>query len=268
MMTNKPHLIALAAVVLVVVVLMNLPNRASAHLRVALSSLFLPLFGFASSSQQVVDGGVNLLVPRRILVEQNERLRKENDRLRLEQQQALETDRENARLRVALGWQKKSGAHYRIARVVGNDPANWWRTAQIDLGSRDGVRVDLPVMTVEGLVGRIAEVGFDRSQVLLLGDPNCRFSALVLETGDRTGIVAPGNVSGGHQSVVLTLPNSEQLRLGQQVVTSGLGGIFPRGILVGRIVDIHPAEYGLYTEAQVKLAVNLNRLDEVWVWFP
>ena len=267
-MTNRSHLIALGFVLLLVMVVLNLPSRTVARLQVAMGSLFLPLFGFASSTQQAVDGAVNLLVPRRVLVEQNERLRKDNDQLRLELQRAQQTEAENARLRQALGWQRKAGAHYRLARVVANDPANWWRSAQIDLGSRDGLRADLAVRTLEGLVGRVSEVGFDRSQILLLGDPYCRFSALVQETGDRTGIISPGATAASQQSVVLTLPNNDQLRLGQRVVTSGLGGVFPAGILVGHITDIRPAEYGLYTEAQVKLAVNLNRLDEVWVIVP
>jgi rod shape-determining protein MreC len=268
MMTNRSHLIALGIVVLLSMVLLNLPSRAAAHLRTAIGSLFLPIFGFAGSAQQAAEAGVNLLVPRRTLIEQNERLRKENQQLRLEAQRSQETDRENARLRQALGWQQKAGTHYRLARVVGNDPVNWWRSAQIDLGSRDGLRADLPVVTTDGLVGRVSEVGFDRSQVLLIGDPNCRFSARVVETGDRTGIISPGSAAASRQTVILTLPNSDQLKLGQKVVTSGLGGVFPRDILVGWIMDIRPAEYGLYTEAQVKLSVNLNRLDEVWVQFP
>lgn len=253
---------------LLAMVLLNLPSRMASHLRAGISSLFLPIFGFAGSAQQTAESGINLLVPRRTLVDQNERLRKENQQLRLEAQHSQETERENARLRQALGWQQRAGARYRLARVVGNDPVNWWRSAQIDLGSRDGLRADLPVLTTEGLVGRVSEVGFDRSQILLIGDPNCRFSARVVETGDRTGIISPGSSVSSRQTVILTLPNSDQLKLGQKVVTSGLGGVFPRDILVGWIVDIRPAEYGLYTEAHVKLAVNLNRLDEVWVAFP
>ncbi len=268
MMTNRSHLIALGIVALLAMVLLNLPSRTAARLQSVFSSLFLPLFGFASATHQAVDGSLNLLVPRRALVELCDRLRLENDQLRLQLQQARQTELENARLRQALNWQPLAPYRFRLARVVANDPANWWRSAQIDLGSRDGLRADLPVLTPEGLVGRVASVGFDRSHVLLLGDPNCRFSALVQETGDRTGIVSPGPGAPAQQTVILTLPNSDQLRLGQHVVTSGLGGVFPRGVLVGRIIDIRPADYGLYTEAQVQIAVNLNRLDEVWVAFP
>ena len=57
------------------------------------------------------------------------------------------------------------------------DPANWWRTVQIDLGSRDGIQTNQPVLTAEGLVGRVSSVSYVSSQVVLIGDPNCRVSA-------------------------------------------------------------------------------------------
>jgi rod shape-determining protein MreC len=70
------------------------------------------------------------------------------------------------------------------------DPANWWRTVQIDLGSRDGVTDNLPVLTADGLVGRVSSVGLTRSQVVLIGDPNCRVSALVENPAHDTGVIS------------------------------------------------------------------------------
>ncbi len=148
-------------------------------------------------------------------------------------------------------------------------PGNWWGAVQIDLGSRDGVVTNLPVGTVEGLVGRIQSVGFDRSQVALIGDPNCRVSALVQETRDA-GIINPGSSTIGDQQVAYLsyLPPSSVLTNGQSVVTSGLGGVFPPGIHIGKIIDTRSVGYGLYFEAQIKLWVNLNHLEEVWVILP
>ena len=90
--------------------------------------------------------------------------------------QAEETARENARLRHLLGWQQQTAWKFKLARVVLREPANWWRTAQIDLGTRDGLRVNLPVLTTDGLVGRVSSVSLTRSQVTLLGNPNCKVS--------------------------------------------------------------------------------------------
>ena len=176
--------------------------------------------------------------------------------------------RENERLRALYGWTKVSPWKVKLARVIARDPANWWRNIHIDLGQRDGLRTDLPVLTADGLVGRVAEVGEARSRVVLVGDPNCRVAALALE-----GRVAVDNgvISGGSSVVdpslveLSYLSRNSGLKPGQMIVTSGLGGVFPKGIPIGHLVDFRSIEYGLYTEARVKLAVNLNQLEEVWV---
>ena len=103
--------------------------------------------------------------------------------------QAQETASENARLRQLVGWQRQTSWKLKLAKVVLREPANWWRTVQIDLGSRDGLRLNLPVLTTEGLVGRISSVSLTRSQVVLLGDPNCKVSARVENETRDTGII-------------------------------------------------------------------------------
>ncbi len=148
------------------------------------------------------------------------------------------------------------------------EPANWWRTVQIDLGTRDGVRENLPVLTTDGLVGRIASVSLTRSQVVLVGDPNCRVSALVENETHDTGIIIGGGPLDSSLLELSHLSSNANLKPGQGVVTSGLGGIFPKGIPIGKIADSRVAEYGLYTEGRVQPAANLGALEEVWVLFP
>ena len=168
-----------------------------------------------------------------------------------------------------LGFQKQSRWNLKAARVIGRDPANWWRTIKIDLGRQAGSQLDLPVLTAEGfLVGRVSEVGLGYSQVTLVGDPNCRVAALVQETRDN-GIVGPSSSSTLDPSLAdITLLRSSDLKTGQKVVTSGLSEIFPKGILIGEILDYRNVSYGLYQEARIKLAVNVNRLEEVFVKMP
>jgi len=111
---------------------------------------------------------------------------------------------------------------------------------------------------------------------VLLGDQNCRVAALVKETAEN-GIIMPyaadpavvtltylsrgSSVKGGQTVVTSGL----ELKPGNAVLTSGLGGVFPSGIRIGEIVDVRNVGFGLYQEARVKLAVNLNALDQVWV---
>jgi rod shape-determining protein MreC len=267
-MLRRPHYIVLVLVVALTLIILNLPAHTSARLKLAIGSLFLPLFGLASYSHQVGDKTGEVLVPRSELARQNEALRREQQQHRLESLQAGEMARENARLRNLLGWQQKAPWKLKLARVVLREPANWWRTVQIDLGSRDGARVNLAVLTAEGLVGRIASVSFTRSQVVLLGDPDCKAAALVEDGARDTGVIEDASALDSALVTMAYLPKDANLKPGQRVLTSGLGGIFPKGIPIGKIVDFAPVDYGLYTEARVKLAANLSALEEVWVLFP
>jgi rod shape-determining protein MreC len=268
-MSKRPHYIILSLVALLTLLVLNLPHQTASRIKLVIGGLFLPLVGLTSSGQQAVSQGVAAITPRRELLKQNEQLRRDNERSPILAMQAQEALRENERLRQLLGWQKQTPWKLKLANVILREPANWWRTVQINLGSRDGLRVDLPVLTPEGLVGRTSSVGLTSSQVVLLGDPNCRVSALIQETRD-TGVISSGSAGPRNYSLVdlAFLPNNSNLKPGQSVVTSGLGGIFPKGIPVGKVADFHSAEDGLYTEARVKLGANLSALEEVWVLFP
>lgn len=267
-MLKRPHYIAAALLVLAALLLLNLPGRATARLKLAISGLFLPLFGVTGAAQQTADKAANALIPRSELIRQNEILLRENDKLRLQSVQAEQIARENNRLRKLIGWQQQTSWKLKLANVVLRDPANWWRTIQIDLGARDGIREDLPVLTMDGLVGRVSSVSHTRSQVVLLGDPNCRVSALVENAAGDTGIIAAGGLFDGSFIDLSYLSRHAEFKPGQSVVTSGLGGIFPKGIPIGKIVDTRQVGYGLYVEAQVKLAANIGALEEVWVMLP
>ena len=104
------------------------------------------------------DRAADTVLPRGELLKEIEELRRENQQLRIQQQQADATARENDQLRALVGWQRQTPWKLKLASVVLREPANWWRTVQIDLGSRDGVRVNLPVLTTDGLVGRVSSV--------------------------------------------------------------------------------------------------------------
>ena len=145
-------------------IILNLPTRATARLKLGIGSVFLPLFGIASSTQQVTEAGDAITGAASELLRQNEELRHEVEKLRAQATQAEETTKENTKLRQLLGWQRQTPWKMKLGRVVLRDPANWWRTVQIDLGSRDGISNNLPVLTMDGLVGRISAVSLTRLQ--------------------------------------------------------------------------------------------------------
>ncbi|HKQ39397.1 MAG TPA: rod shape-determining protein MreC [Verrucomicrobiae bacterium] len=265
-MFKRPYYIALGIVVLVTLVVLKLPARTTSQLKLAISGLFLPFFGLATSTQKLAEKAGDSIAPRSSLLAQIEQLQTDNQELKLRLAQYETAVQENSRFRQYYGWEKQLSYKPKLARVIGRDPANWWRTLRIDKGLRDGVTTNCAVLTHEGLVGRVSEAGFAQAQVVLLGDPNCRVAVLVEESRDH-GIIAPASSSPLDPALVdlSYLPRQSQLRAGQRIVTSGEGGVFPPGILVGYLVDFRSIGYGLYQEARVKLAVRMNALEEVFV---
>jgi rod shape-determining protein MreC len=270
-MLRKSHYIALAAVALMTLVLLKLPNRAVTRLKVAIGSSFLPTFGLIGSSEGLVDHASNAIAPKKELLRQLKELENQNRELRVRSMQWESVARENLRLRQQLGLPRlRTDWNLKVGNVVARDPANWWRSLKIDLGARDGLVTNAPVLTAEGLVGRISEVGFAQSQVVLLGDPDCRVAVMVEETREH-GVIAPesaGPLDDSLVDIAFLLSRSSQLKAGQRIVTSGDGGIFPKGIPVGHVVDTRSVGYGLYTEARAKLAVSIGTLEEVFVKLP
>jgi rod shape-determining protein MreC len=267
-MLRKKHYLALGAVTLVALLIFSLPPRATSRLKLAVGSWFLPLFGLASTAEQLPADLADSVLPRRELLRQIDNLRRTNEVLHVQALQAAAIARENSQLRAFLGWQQQRPWKLRLANVVLRDPANWWRTVQIDLGSRDGLRENLPVLTTNGLIGRVSSVGVTRSQVVLLGDPNCRVSARVENQAHDMGIISASGPLDNSLAQLTYLAGGANLKSGENVVTSGQGGIYPAGIPIGQIVDSRPVEFGLYTEARVKLSANLGALEQVWVLLP
>ena len=266
---KRPHYIALGLIALLALAILNLPDRASARLKAGISSLFLPLLGLANSSEQLADEALDQLTPRRELLRQNQELRRERDQLLQRARQADALERENAQLRQRLGWQQQQPHKVRLAQVVLREPSNWWRAVQIDLGSRDQITNNLSVLSAEGcLVGRIAAVSLTRSQVVLVGDPNCHVAAVVENETHDTGVIGTSTPLNGGFVQLGYLSQTANLRPGQRVKTSGLGGIFPPGIPIGQIVDSEPTADGFGRVARVRLAANLDALEEVWVLWP
>ncbi len=266
-MLNRSHYIALGVVVLVTLILLNLPSHTTARLKVAIGSLFLPLFGLANSSDQLANKAGDVITTRNELLKQNEALRDENQELRLQAIQAQEITRENARLRQIIGWKQTKPWTLKLAKVVLHDPANWWRTVQIDKGRLDGITLNLPVMTIDGLVGRISSVGPATSTVVLIGDRDCKVAAEISETQD-TGVIGATDLADNSLVTLGFLKPNAKLTPGYQVITSGQGGIFPPGIPIGKIADSREVDSGLSAEARVKLTAKLSSLDEVLVVFP
>ena len=268
-MLKRSHYAVFVLILLAGLALVGQSERARTRLKRAVGGLFLPLFGIASSAQSFADRSAAALTPRPELQRQIEQLQEELQHHRLAAMQWEEVARENGRLREAQGLYRQYPWKFKMAKVVGRDPANWWRTILINLGTRDGLTNHLPVVCSEGLVGRLSEVGYSHSTVVLLGDPDCRVPVIVKETRD-CGVIAPAETGPIDNTIVdlKYLSSNSALKTGHQVLTSGLANLFPQGILVGQIADVRTVQFGLHLEARVRLAARLNTLEEVFVLLP
>lgn len=267
-MLKRSHSIAIGTCGLLLLVLLNLPAPAAARLKLAVGGVFLPLFGLGNATSSFVDRASYQAIPRQTLIAELRRLEEENAQLRLLAAQGTDAIAENNRLRSQLGAMPRGPWKPRPVRVVGRDSTTWWRSLIVDYGSRDGAQLNQPVLTAEGLVGRIAVVGHSHSQVALIGDAACGVAVLVAETRDQGIIKGPQPTSDAGMVEMTTFQHSPQILAGHSIVTSGHGGIFPKGLPVGRVIDTRDVGSGLSTAARVRLGANLNRLEELWVLVP
>ena len=203
----------------------------------------------------VWDGYISVLGAHR----ENEQLR---DRVAQLEQQTVrlgELERENARLSELLDFRARLEGTVYSARVIGRDPLPWFRTLTLDRGERDGVRRGMAVLAPQGVVGQISTVSRTAAQVLVLTDTNSGIDALVQRTRAR-GIVQ-GDLEAG--CYMKYLRRAEDVVVGDQVVTSGLDGIFPKGIIVGEVTDVGLRNRGLLQGAVVQPSAPLDRIEEV-----
>jgi rod shape-determining protein MreC len=198
----------------------------------------------------------------------NQRLKVENDQLRASAQALRGAESENLRLKSALGYQGHSAFALVSARVIGRSPANWWSTVVIDKGTADLVQKEMPVVTPDGLVGKVVNVEEHSAIVLLVSDENCRVAATVEGTKEQ-GIIrveVRGKRTSNNIMPRMTLDFLSRfapLQPGQKIYTSGAGSIYPPGILAGQIIEFKSRE--LDGVAVIEPAVDIAALADVFV---
>jgi rod shape-determining protein MreC len=199
---------------------------------------------------------------------QNQRLQTVVDTLTIDNLRLKEVEGENERLRKLLRFQQLNPTYdFRggqvIARVTSEGPSNYLHTISIDLGQEHGIRPGMPVVTERGLVGRIYTVAATTSTVLLITDPSSGVNALIQRDSSRaTGVV---NGQAGAEPVMEYIPQDADVVAGDLVITSGLGGAFPKDLIIGQVVQIRKHDYDMFQQAVVRPTVNFDRLEVVLV---
>ena len=221
------------------------------RLRGSFGDVAAPVLGVLSEPVAAVDRAIARFHDMVALYDENGRLREENTRLLQWQQAAQQLATENTRLRELLKLAPDPSASFVSARVIANSGGTYFRSVLIDAGGGDGVVRGQAAITGEGLVGRITEVGERASRILLLTDINSHIPIAL--DGTRERAVLAGDNS--NQPRLLYLPARATVKVGDRVVTSGNGGIFPPGLPVGVIAAIQD---GI---VRVEPYAELSRLD-------
>ena len=219
--------------------------------RMELIDRVIPNFSWATSP---LTGTINILRSARSykrIYQQNRDLRRELQQMKAWKEAALQREQENARL-LDLNKVRLDPKFTKITGVVLADSGNLFRqTALLNVGKRDGIVDGWAAIDGIGLVGRIAGVGERTSRVILLGDTSSRV-AVTIESNGQTGLVVGDNTS---RPPIEFLETPETVRPGDRVMTSGDGGVFPSGILVGQVTQTQSGRL------RVRLAADMQRLE-------
>jgi rod shape-determining protein MreC len=263
---KKSYVISAVAAIAIAVLLLLLPSKPSTRLKEVGTGLFLPFFTTKKKVADSMDSLSRATKSADELRKRNLELEAEIQELRVRQQEAEEAIRQYNILADFVRFPDWERWDLVAARVIARDPANWWRTISIDVGRREQVRIGMPVVTPQGLVGRIIEVQGALSKVQLLGDEKCKVGAMLYESREA-GIIQINNSNRVNPMIVDLdyLPSYSNPEQGDWVITSGLGGGLPRGIRIGQVLDSETVGYGLYKQSRVRLAVKMSSLEHVMV---
>src|SRR6266699_4327682 len=205
--------------------------------------LIAPFLSSGSGLQKQITSVRSGLKSLEDLERENTALRVENRELRATNQGLRDVEHEVNRLRHALNYRERSVFKLIAAEIVARDSSTWWRTVTINRGRRDAIETDMPVVTDVGLVGKTTTVSDTISVVLLISDESCRIASSV-EGSREQGIVSGERVTGGLTPFLDLnfLSKQADLKPGQKVYTSGVGGVFPSGLLIGAVQSFRVRE--------------------------
>lgn len=192
---------------------------------------------------------------------ENEALKKKVNDLRAQIVHLEELERENQRLRELLNFRKEISAPMLPAEIIATSPTPWIDTFIVDKGTKAGIQPGMPVVSEKGIVGYILKTTRFVSTVMVLTHYNCRVDAIIQRT--RSHGVVGGLLEG--QCRLFNVLRTEDVSVGDRVVTSGFGNRFPRGLLIGVVKKVKKKPFGLFQEAEITPSVDFNKLEEVYI---
>ncbi len=195
------------------------------------------------------------------LEKENRRLKQRIAELQEENNQAKEMKLTMDRLKNLLQFRQENTQTMIGAEVIGQDPSSWFKSVTIDKGERDGVKKGMAVISAAGVIGQILKTAPHYATVLLITDYNSAIDSIVQRT--RAKAIVEGN--GENRCQLKYLLRTEEVAVGDAVVTSGLAGNFPKGLRVGEVKKVDKKGHGVFQYAELVPSVDLSKLEEVFV---
>lgn len=221
-----------------------------------------PLQAAVQTALSPVRDGWAYLVHFGDLTRENHALKQEVAELKSEVLELKGLESENARLRSLVGLEERKKYRTIAAHVLGMPASNWWSSIIVNRGRADGVRPSMPVMAGGGLVGQVQDVSENVTKVMLLNDVQSGVSAQVQRTGE-VGIIK-GQLKD-KKLVLQYISHDSTIRKGDTILTSGLGGIFPKALYIGKVTAVREPTYSLYKIVEVATPVDFVNLSEVLI---
>lgn len=225
-----------------------------------------PLEGAITRAAQNVASRTEQSQSLQALQARNAELESLNNKLMVDNVRLREVERENELLRQLLNYTRSNPQlSYQtttvIGRSIGVDPTNLLYFIYVDVGARDGVAENMPVITDRGLVGRVTAVGPNSAQVLMLIDPASAVNALI-QNSRVTGLVR-GNIDG--TLTMERIPQNEKINPGDIVLTSGLGGNFPDKLVIGQVTEVVKRDQDMFQTARIRPTVDFGKLETMLI---
>ncbi len=192
---------------------------------------------------------------------ENEELRKEIDILLGQNNELREKALQLGRVAGLMKYQAHIGQIKTVATIIGRDATQWSKMVFINKGTRHGVHENLPVVTGSGVVGHVIQATRSVSKVLLIIDNRSAVDAL-FQDSRVTGVVVG---AGEGLCKMKYVPIGASMKVGDRILSSGLGGIYPKGLLVGTVISFSKGREGLFQEVTLKPSVEFSRLEEALV---
>lgn len=226
-----------------------------------LPDLFRPGLGLIQGGLSAAQGGAGYFQNLDALEKQNASLKEQLASLQEQLSQHVEAEGEATRLKALLGLQTTVTYHSRAADVIGRSPDNWHARIFLDRGTADGVKVDSVVMAPQGVVGRVIKASAHTSEVSLLTDPGNQVSCL--DQRSRS----PGVLAGEGESTLVMryLQQQVDFRIGDALITSGYGGVYPKGLPLGKVASVTRQPNAITPDVTVVPDADLDRVEEVLV---